>query len=338
MAKKYSVIEISAEETTSSEVIINGVPDLETDMYLRVKDGYHGRIVLNNVTLQGKKHGACIDIGNECDISLVLKGENSCVNGGIRVPVDSKLTVDGYGMLSIELDSANYFGIGNDMETEHGELTFVQSGAIEIKGSGMKGVGIGSGLGGKVNIQGGKYVIRLIGQEGVGIGSYTGDAEPDVRTCDMKIITSTAKAVGVGSMEGNAQIRLESLSWIGEFNTDNVVALGTLDGKKSEVGISCANVMIDLHAQKTCGIGAYDGDVSITVIDSAAVITGRGSNAIAWGSQQGKAKVTIRGSKLESRLETDLLSDMGAEEHDIYIASGECIYMVNGEKQVRRAD
>lgn len=196
-------------------------------MYLRVKDGYHGRIILNNVTLQGKKHGACTDIGNECEVSIVLNGYNSCQDGGIRVPAGSKLTVEGEGHLHIDVDTANYFGIGNDMESQHGELKFVQSGSIEIKGNGMKGVGIGSGFGGKIYIQGGKYVVRLIGQEGVGIGSYMGTVEPVVKECDMKIITSTAKAVGVGSMEGDVNLQLESLSYIGEFNTDNVVSLGT---------------------------------------------------------------------------------------------------------------
>lgn len=111
-----------------------------------------------------------------------------------------------------------------------------------------------------------------------------------------------------------------------------------MNGKRCEVEISRANVMIDLHAQKTCGVGLYDGNTALTVIDSAVVITGRGSNAIAWGSQNGKSQVRIRGSKLESRLDTDLNSDMGAREQDICIESGECIYMINGEKHVRNSE
>lgn len=337
VAEKYSVIEITNEEKDFHEVTISGVPDLETDIYLCLKNGYHGRIILDNVTLQGKKQAACIDIGNDCEVTIVLQGENYCLNGGIRVPESSKLTLEGEGHLHITVDAASYFGIGNNIDARHGELLFEQDGIIEIRGSGMKGVGIGSGLGGIVHICRGKYIFRLIGLEGVGIGSFTGDIKPVVEACDMQINIATEKAVGIGSIMGNVRLRLSHLTWMAEFNADNIIGLGTLQGKKSCIEISHANVMMNIRSSKSCGIGAHDGEVSISFAECSVLVTGDGTEGIACGNQQRTAQINISAAKVESRLRTALSTDMGAEAENIHISSGECSYKRNDEREILHA-
>uniref|UniRef100_UPI00405689FA EAL domain-containing protein n=1 Tax=Acetatifactor sp. TaxID=1872090 RepID=UPI00405689FA len=305
VAEKYSIIEISGEEDNEfRDVTISGVPDLDTDMYMRIKDGYRGRIVLENVTLQGGKHGASIDIGNDCDVVIALQGENRCLYGGIRVLPGSKLTMEGDGNLFINVDSANYFGIGNDMDAKHGEVVFEQDGIIEIKGSGMKGVAIGSGLGGIVRVQRGKYHIRLIGKDAVGIGCITGDVEPVVTECDMKIDISTERAVGVGSLCGRVNARLERLVYMGEFNADDAVGIGTIEGEGSDINLSHANIMINSRAYTLCGMGAFEGDVTIDLKDGSALITGDATKAIAWGNFRNDAIVSLRSAKMDGRVRT----------------------------------
>lgn len=337
-AEKYSVIEITDEETTNRDVIISGVPDLDTDMYLQVKNGYRGRIILDNVTLQGKKQGACIDIGNDCEVVIVLQGDNRCINGGIRVPLGSQLTIAGEGHLNITVDSANYFGIGNSMDAKHGELIFEQDGNIEIQGSGMKGIGIGSGLGGNIRVHKGKYILHLIGQEGIGIGAFSGDVKPVIRDCDMQIEVVTEKAVGIGSIEGEVNLGLERLTWRGAFNAAEIVGLGTLKGKKSHIEICHANIMMELRGNKSCGIGAEDGEVFIYVDNGSVLVSGDGRESIAFGNRRKNAKIKICTAKLESRLKTLLDTDMGAEVQDIYVDNAECRYIINGEPFVLHAD
>lgn len=338
VAEKYSIIEITNEETVYRDVTIAGVPELETDMYLRVKNGYRGRILLDNVTLQGKKHGACIDIGNDCEVVIVLQGDNYCVDGGIRVPFGSTLTFEGDGHLHITVDAANYFGIGNSIDMKHGELIFAQDGIIEVRGSGMKGIGIGSGLGGSVKIQKGKYILWLNGQEGVGIGSYSGDIAPVIRECDVQVHLATGKAVGIGSVTGKVTLSMESLTWTGEFNADDIVGLGTLDGEDCSVEISHANIMMDIRAFLASGIGAHAGEVAVHLDNCAVHITGDGSNVVAVGNQTRTAQIRIDAAKLESSLKTSLNSDMGAEYQNILMTSGECIYTLNGKQIIKHAE
>lgn len=336
-AEKYSIIEITDEETTSRDVTISGVPDMETNIYLRVKNGYRGRIILENVTLQGKKHGASIDIGNDCEVTIALQGDNHCLNGGVRVPEGSKLTIEGDGHLSIDVDAARYFGIGNGLDSKHGELVFVQDGTIEIKGSGMFGVGIGSGLGGEIHIRKGKYIIHLNGQEGIGIGAFHNDAKLIVKECDIRTDISTANAVGIGSLKGDVDLWFERLSYKGEFNAENVVGLGTLEGENCHIEMLHLNIVENVRANKLCGIGAMDGDVSVHLDNGAILVTGDAPEAIAFGNYPKTAQIEIHAGKMESRLKTALITDLGAEEQNIRIDNGECLYFMNGEAKILQA-
>ncbi len=336
VAEKYAVIEITDEETSYRDVTISGVLDMETEIYLRVRNGYKGRIVLDNVTLQGSKHGASIDIGNDCEVTLVLQGENRCMYGGIRVQPGSKLTVEGDGTLAITVDSANYFGIGNDVNANHGELIFNQDGMIEIKGSGMKGVAIGSGLGGNIRIQRGKYLLRLIGQDGVGIGSLTGDVSPVVLECDMHIDIATERAIGIGSLSGNVQAHLERLVYMGEFNADDVMALGTLEGKKSCIEMKHVNLILNSRAYRMCGVGAYDGDVSIQLSEGAVMVTGAGTGAIGWGNFLKTASVKMRSAKMDCKVRSELDSNVGTEDKNVHLHSAEYHYILNGAPIILR--
>ena len=333
-AEKYSIIEITNEENDHNDVTISGVINMETDIYLRVKNGYKGKIVFNNVTLQGKRHGVSIDIGNECDVTIVLQGENRCINGGIRVPQDSKLTMEGDGDLFVLVDGANYFGIGNDINARHGKLIFKQDGYIEINGTGMIGVGIGSGFGGPICIDRGKYIIRLVGQEGVGIGSYSGDVNHVIRACDMTIDLATARAIGIGSIMGNIHLYIEHITWMGDFNAEEAIGMGTFEGKVCSVEFSHTNIMINLHAAKVCGVGANGGEVSISLNSSALIVTGEGSEAIGWGNQQKAASVHLEACKMESKLKSDLISNVGVNDEYVTLDRAEYHYIKDGEKVV----
>lgn len=332
VAEKYSIIEITNEESLHNDVTISGVINMETDIYLRVKNGYKGKIVFDHVSLQGKQHGVCIDIGNDCDVTIELQGENRCMNGGIRVPQDSKLTLEGEGNLYILVDGANFFGIGNDINARHGQLVFKQDGYVEINGTGMIGVGIGSGFGGPVHIERGKYIIRLVGQEGVGIGSYSGDVNPVIQACDMTIDLATARAIGVGSIMGNLKLYIEHITWMGEFNAEEAIGMGTFEGKECRVEFMHTNIMMNMHAAKICGVGANGGEVSLILNSSALIVTGEGDDAIGWGNLLNSAKVDMTACKMESKLKSNLDCNIGVTEECITLDHAECHFIRDGEK------
>lgn len=334
VAEKYSVIEITKEASKNDEIIIAGVLDSETDMNIHFKNGYHGRVILENLSLQGIKKGACIELGNHCDVELVILGENKFVNGGIKVPATSKLKLLGDGHLQINVDGANYFGIGNDMDEKHGELIFSQDGMIEIKGSGMKGVAIGSGLGGPISIEKGKYIIRMIGQDAVGIGSMHGDMDSQICNCDMRIEISTANALGVGSMTGNVNLQMKHLAWIAELNSDKALCIGTFGNGKCNVKCSYANIMMNILAYGAVGVGSMEGEVDLELDNGSIYISGDGVNATAVGNQKQLGKIKIVGGRIESRLKTDSPTDLGVKQENIVIERGNVYYTKKGKRAI----
>ena len=182
----------------------------------------------------------------------MLKGENHLVDGGICIPEGSKLVLEGDGDLSINIGRDDYFGIGNDLDSVHGTIMFEQDGCIEIYGSGYRGVGIGSGKGGILDVKKGKYVIELIGEESVGIGTYEGDLNLQIETCSINLNLVTTKNVGIGSFDGNVNVAISRIMLKGIFGGTESVGIGSLRGDKTRLDIANSNVNLNMRANKIC--------------------------------------------------------------------------------------
>lgn len=338
VADQYAKIQIVHEKTTYRDITIVGVPGMVAHMTLEIGDGYQGRIVLENVFFDSGKTETCINIGNQCEVILVLQGDNELRAGGIRVPEESKLILEGNGNLLIQEDYNGYFGIGNDLKSAHGTLEFEQDGIVEIQANGMKGIGIGSGYGGNMHINKGKYILNLKGREGVGIGAFYSGFSADIRQCDIHMNIDISKGVGIGSMDKNARINLENLSARFVFGGEKLIGIGTVDGGESEIGIYNANIEMDLRATNLCGIGAENGLMKLNIEYASVRICGEGKYALAFGNRQRNAQIRIVNATVYSKLKTSLDTDIGASEEDIYIANARCIFTLNGKSVMRKVE
>ncbi len=335
VADQYASIEVVSGKTTYRDVTIVGVPGMSTNIALDIKDGYQGRIVLDNVNFSGRKRKTCIDIGQSCEVTLVLKGDNQFVDGGIRVPEGSKLVLEGDGDLTINVSHDDYFGIGNDIGCGHGSIEFEQDGCVEIYGSGYRGIGIGSGNGGVVDIRRGKYIIELIGEEGVGIGAYHGDFNTVISTCNINLKLMTTQNIGIGSMSGNVHVRVVHIMFKGIFGGTESVGVGSLRGKDTKVEIANANFNINLRANKLCALGLGSDSSVVRLQEAGVVIKGEGREAISMGNFAGSGKIHSINTDLDTQMKSALQYDMGAKETDVSISNGRCTFMLNGQEIVR---
>jgi EAL domain-containing protein (putative c-di-GMP-specific phosphodiesterase class I) len=97
---------VGAENAVYKDLSIIGTPGLKTDIHLRIEAGYEGRITLENVYFANVKNRPCIELGSKAKATLILKGENMLFDGGIQVPEDSRLTIEGDGNLAIVLNAS----------------------------------------------------------------------------------------------------------------------------------------------------------------------------------------------------------------------------------------
>ncbi len=332
VADKYASIEVVSEKTTYRDITIAGVPGVSTNLCLDVKDGYQGRIILENISFSAKKRKSCIQIGKSCEVTLVLKGENHLVDGGICVPEGSKLVIEGDGDLSINIGRDDYFGIGNDLESIHGTIIFEQDGCVEIYGSGYRGIGIGSGKGGILDIKRGKYVVELIGEEGVGIGTYQGDLNLQIAMCSISLNLVTTNNVGIGSYDGDVNVAISHIMLKGIFGGTESVGIGSLRGRKTRLDIANSNVNLNMRAIKICALGLGEKESFVVLEEAGVHIKAEGRNAIAIGNYDCTGKVQMINADVDIRLKSDMQMDIGAQESDIMISNGRCQFFLNGQE------
>ena len=94
LSDHYGTIEIPNEKTTYRDVTIVGIPGDEADLIIRIRDGYQGRVELENVYLSKNPKHPCIKIGKECDVTIVFRGDNNIFKTDIVVEEGSVVTYE----------------------------------------------------------------------------------------------------------------------------------------------------------------------------------------------------------------------------------------------------
>lgn len=245
-------IRVTNGAVTFRDITITGIPGVKSKICLTVDDGYSGRITLENVNYSGKNKPAAIVVGENCDMTLVLKGENFLEDGGILVPESSSLTIEGDGNLNISVNEIESFGIGNDVSSTAGNITFEQDGVVEVSLNASKGVCIGAGLGAGINIRRGKYYLKMSGNQGVGIGTLIGDSSMSISNCLIDLTSNMMTSVGIGSLEGNVDLKIERTSYISDFNGNEISTIGNI--KRGKCNIDVFSVTFQTNFSATSGL------------------------------------------------------------------------------------
>ena len=328
----YECILIGKDFTEPNEIAVIGSPSLSTDIHIEVAKNFKGVIVLENVNLSNVKNRPCIDLGENSDVTLIIKGENKLNKGGIRVPEDARLSLEGDGNIHIDLDAGEYFGIGNGISAGHGEIGFDQSGTVTITANGQKGVGIGSGLGGNTTIYQGKYVLKMSGDTGAGIGALYADAKLEIDSCDLNADISFAKGVAIGSATKSTDIHICRSSAKLYMGGAELSALGTVSGADANILINDAIIMFDINAPRCTCAGSLDGNSSIRIERAGFRASASGEKSLPFGGLSGNTKVSLLGADTTVKMETNAEIEKLLTPKNIEIISGRTIFANHGNE------
>ena len=320
---------VGAEGMVYKDIAIIGTPGVKSGIHMRIEPDYIGRITLENAYLSNVKNRPCIEIAAGADVTLVLSGDNELYGSGIQVLKDSRLVIEGDGNLKIDLNSPEYYGIGNDLSSANGELVFEQDGIITINTTGKNGICIGSGLGGVITIDKGHYILRTNGEESIGIGAFNGDMEMNIDSCLIEIDLVATQCVGVGSYNGNAKVEFNrsALNCVGGGN--KTVGIGTLNGKSCEIVIRDSGMGLDMRGVETTCIGALYGS---SVIDAAFVglrLENGGSKALALGGYSEDTHIKLISADVVSKVHNSLGVDTYASKDNFKLVDGRKTFKVN---------
>lgn len=301
----YKCIVAGKGSEADSEITVIGAPSLDTEIHIETAVGFKGRITLENVHLSNVKNRPCIDIGDNSEITLLLKGENKLDKSGIRVPESAKLTVKGDGVLDINIDAAEYFGIGNDISSRHGDLVFDLSSVINFKVSGRMGICIGSGPGGNITINQGKFALKISGNTAVGIGALEADSKLTLQNCAVDADISLMKGVAVGSLNGSADVRIHKCSAKINMSGKELVAIGTIGGEYANIVQNDAMLNIGIRGVVCICVGSLQKKTSFKVDSAVFRAEMGGENALPFGGPGGDTKVSLLHADTNIRMDTD---------------------------------
>ena len=313
------------------DVTLEGTPDLDSQTRIETRKGFTGRIKLENAWLTSIRDKPCIDIAEDCDVTLVLIGENKLDLGGIRVPESSRLTVEGDGRLEINLHSAEYYGIGNGIGLLHGELTFQQSGRITVNARGETGVAIGSGSGGIININAGQYRLNLQGDVCLGIGSVYFESTLVIHDCDIGIQMNSARGTAIGSVGRNCDITIFKTSTKLFMSGIDLVGIGTLSGEAARIEIREASAIITVNGEFCSGMAALEGRTDVTVKMASLRITAAGRQAIGTGGFSGNTDIRQDTSDTHVTIDTQINVSDFVDRDRVSNSNGQFILTLNGE-------
>lgn len=306
---------IGKDSTENSEVTIIGSKSLETEIHIEVAPNYIGKVILDNVSLSNVKGRPCIDLGENSDVTLELFGENTLDKGGLRVPENARLVLCGEGSLTVNVGAVDYFGIGNDIWSNHGKIVFDQMGTVTVNADGKTGICIGSGHGGDIKITQGRYILNINGELGVGIGSLYADSKLDISNCDLNADISLLKGAAIGTLGSNSEINISKASAKLYLSGEELAAIGTVGGNNADVQISEANVIVNINAYRCTCIGALDEVTNINVERASIRATANGQKALHFGGFSGDTKVSLYHSDTVVKLKSEV-------DKEKYITSG----------------
>ena len=327
--KGYTSIVVAQKAGGDNTVRIVGAHGYNSDISLRVKDGFTGTIVLQNASFSSDRNVPSIDCGENTDIHILLEGKNTCKGGGIKIPESSRVTFAGNGDMKVQVNSGTYYGIGNDVESKHGVIRFKQDGAISVDVNGVNGTAIGAGKGGQLRIEKGRYDICVNGENGVAVGSIDSPVDLKLLQCDMNIQFDAANGVAIGSVNGHADIKISNTSIALRGSSSRYVAVGTLDGDGSRVDICRAHIDMSLRGDSCIGIGSDHGKAETIIEDANTRITVIGEQSFAIGSRDGRGILSGVNADLNISVKNGINVDVAAAEDDISLINGRYMFMLN---------
>lgn len=328
--------DVKRQNVKLSHVEIYGAIGYDSNITIKVLDNFNGNLTLNTVSLAGLKGQPVISIGENCNVNLILIGDNKLRTGGILVPESSNLVISGDGSLFIDVDSGRYFGIGNNYREKHGKLTFNHDGMICIRGNGMRGIGIGSKLGGVIEINSGCYDIETNGQRVVGIGTHESESKIRIKEGDLTLTGNASSYVGIGSYERAASVDIVDSSVRISGIASEMVGVGTLEGDK--VDFSFERGLCNIKPQglnRAYGIGGPNASATINLDSVHLIVDIKADKALALGDDKHLSEARMLNSTIDFNVNNECEEDLGITPDNFHMIEGRMSRIHNGDISFR---
>jgi hypothetical protein len=167
----------------------------------------------------------------------------------------------------------------------------------------------------------GTFEVEAKGIAVVGVGSVSGNADIRIENASLRVHCAGDEAVGVGSVSGRVKLK----------NTGNVeviqdceraVAIGSMQGRESELHLTRGRVNAISRCFEGVCIGSSEGSVSVYCTGAVVDVYGEGSRVCGVGSMNGRAQTIVSGGTLKLGFLAGNVQPHGNENCQLTINSG----------------
>ena len=272
------------------ELSFVGNPRIPTDVLIRVPDNTVTTIHLRRVSLDSYQRHPCIEIGNNCDVTIAVEGTAVMNRKGIRVPESSRLNITGEGKLTIYGTGDRAYGIGGDSTQTIGRISVNMGGEINLKLDGKDCVGIGGGYSnektGGIFFESCKNLyLTISGERALGIGIANNTAPVVIRNARIKTEINADKACGIGSILGETDVTLKDVKINHTSSGDTQTAVGSLGSKPVKLTVSHVEMQAGIKAKTCVAIGCRDGSADIRIEGSELNLKCEGAEIVGIGTK-----------------------------------------------------
>lgn len=283
-----------------SEMKIVGNPDFVASLTIKIKEHTDCRLTISDVRLRSGDGQPCIDIGEGASLTLVTESVNELLEGGIRVPENASLVLEGTGTLEIRSNRTSFYGIGNDENNGCGRIENRMSGTIRINCNSNVAIGIGARTAKALLVHAGKIILDMNAGKGIGIGVLEDEAPIEMKECNLAANVAFTEGTVVGSWNGPQNLDIDSAG-IEIHGTGNELAgFGTVNSGEGNMEVKNAGISITLSGKKCLLVGNHGGGIRITSKYTKLTLEADGRECLGFGSLEEDAVVDLESIKIEA--------------------------------------
>lgn len=335
--KELPLMRIALEQNTgilfsSGEYTLVGNNNYCAEMSIKIKDKSKCTLTIRDVFVESILQLPCLELGQNVELTLVLEGINRMRKLGIFVPASSSIKIVGDGILGLQVQGIQSYGIGNVWDGITGKIEWGGSGSLDILVEADEGIGIGGGISGKnssITLNGGVVRIEPACNKSIAIGYVQGNSPIEINDCNVQLDLKTDNGIGIGCAgdEQNTRIIDSDLNII--CAGTRISAIGNHTKTAGTIDISNTNLTVLANGQSLCLIGANEGELNINLEESSLSMRAEGNDVLGIGTRDMGAKINAIHTNTSLKISSSTPLAFGAETENLKYTGGTRTISVN---------
>ena len=170
----------------------------------------------------------------------------------------------------------------------------------------------------------GSVVTLRSGESGraVTLGTVKGTPKIRIKECKLRLDVKIDRGVGIGSLEGNQDIKITNAEVSAVCAGSCIAALGSVQSSGGSVKVTDSALDVQANGQKLVLIGSEAGGMEITFTNSVVNLKGEGNEVLGIGCTDDSARITSEKTTCNVIISSGIPKVYGAKMENLHTIGG----------------